>query len=107
MRRHGTDSCYTGGCRQPECKAAHSAAVRERKRRREVGLPNLRKCAQWVACSKCGGEIEHCDGRYGDWMHSDTRRELGADGHLARPETVEQVVLRVMPGSRRARSRAS
>lgn len=29
-RRHGTNSCYCGGCRRDECRAAHTAYARSR-----------------------------------------------------------------------------
>lgn len=40
-RRHGTESCYGGGCRQPECREAHrcyAASNRQRKGKSETGL---------------------------------------------------------------------
>ena len=45
-----------------------------------------------VRCAGCTGEIEACQGRYGDWMHTDTRSELcPTDGLLAWPETVADI----------------
>lgn len=39
-----------------------------------------------IRCRRCLEPIEHCKGRYGSWMHSDTRRELGPDeDHVAYP----------------------
>jgi hypothetical protein len=40
-----------------------------------------------VRCGVCGAEIEACDGYYGDWLHTGTRREHCATGRtLAVPE---------------------
>lgn len=44
-----------------------------------------------IRCAGCTGEIEACAGRYGDWMHSATRRERCATGGFARPQTPQQV----------------
>ena len=40
-----------------------------------------------VRCDGCSDEIEHCDGLYGSWMHSDTRSEHCTSGGVARPQT--------------------
>lgn len=38
-RQHGTLSCYKGGCRRPECRAAEREYDREYRRRRAYGRP--------------------------------------------------------------------
>lgn len=38
MSAHGTNGCYTGGCRREECRAAHRSYERERARRAYVPL---------------------------------------------------------------------
>lgn len=46
-------------------------------------------------CAHCGLPIEHCDGRYGEWMHSLTRRERCAYAEsVAYPETLDEMVAR-------------
>lgn len=41
IRRHGTHSCYSAGCRLPECRAASTAYVRElRRRNRPARVPS-------------------------------------------------------------------
>lgn len=42
-----------------------------------------------VLCRVCKTEIEWCKGRFGMWMHSETRRERADDGHLAMPVYLE------------------
>lgn len=44
-----------------------------------------------VFCAHCGAEIEACDGAFGDWMHTRTRRERCARTmDLAEPEHPER-----------------
>lgn len=52
--------------------------------------------AATVFCDVCTLEVEGCDGALGEWMHSATRRERAADGHLAVPETEATLMARRM-----------
>lgn len=82
---HGTPSGYSnGGCRCVECRQAMSDYRRARRVRSERYAP--------VRCSACRRLIEGCDGKWSDWMHSDTRSEFCADGStLAGPERPDQI----------------
>lgn len=51
-------------------------------RRRRSDEPTVR-CR--FCCRFCGDEIEACEGLFGEWMHSASRRER-CDGHVAEPE---------------------
>lgn len=39
-----------------------------------------------VYCGHCGDEIEHCEGRYGEWKHTRTNAERCGQGLYATPQ---------------------
>lgn len=82
----GTVAGYSRHVRrgEPTCDACRDAwrdyhTVRRSDSAKSGGIPPVR-------CQHCREEVEACDGVYGIWMHTHTRRELGDDGHLAEGE---------------------
>lgn len=67
-RRVGEKACDA-------CKHAWRGYHRRRRRDETV-----------VRCQHCREEVEACEGEFGVWMHTATRRERGDDGHLAEGE---------------------
>lgn len=49
MRSHGTNSCYSGGCRCQPCKDAHAAYFRTYQRRSEEASKLADQVVDWLS----------------------------------------------------------
>lgn len=69
MRRHGTRSCYVGGCRCEPCREAARLYRRQRiaskpaSYLRELEQTRLRKLRYAGTCATCGGKTDGSNGR--------------------------------------------
>lgn len=82
---HGTNSMYSYGCRCDDCRNARVRYNRERR----VQIEGSRGIPHPVRCGNCRMLIEACDGVWGDWMHTGSKRERCVTGDLATPEKAD------------------